>query len=296
MNRWLFHLAHAGDVTFDDDDRYAPASLGVEGFVHASHHDALEASAALYFKGAEPRAWVIDPRRLDVPLQLDATPRGPMPHIYGAVPRDAMRELSLADALAHADVVTGGRVLFVAFDGMTWLDLVGVLDPVSRIASMGIDRSLVCEVARATAEPIALSWCGLALSAPALRPDLSGVDVLVVPGGYGTRALERDADVVGWLRLFPANRLVASVCTGALLVGAAGRLRGKRAVTHHSEMARLAEHGATATPGARVVDEGQLITAGGVTCALDLGLHLVERLAGARARSVVAAQMEMPGA
>lgn len=128
-----------------------------------------------------------------------------------------------------------------------------------------------------------------------MRPPLDEFDVLVVPGGFGTRALEADVGIRDWLSSYPSNRITASVCTGSLLLGAAGRLEGRRATTHRSQMSRLAEYGATAVHE-RVVDEGQLITAGGVTAALDLGLHLVRRLAGSEVAEAIARQMEMPSA
>jgi cyclohexyl-isocyanide hydratase len=83
------------------------------------------------------------------------------------------------------------------------------------------------------------------------------------------------------------------VCTGALLLGAAGRLQRKRATTHHLFLDRLAAYGATAVRE-RVVDEGQLVTAAGVTSAIDLGLALVRRLEGDDVAEAIAAQMEVP--
>jgi transcriptional regulator GlxA family with amidase domain len=95
-----------------------------------------------------------------------------------------------------------------------------------------------------------------------------------------------------------------SVCTGARLLGAAGRLRGKRATTHHASLDMLAKHGAVvgsaeggttrtakAVPRTRVVRDGQLMTAGGVTSAMDLGLAIVDWLYGDEARARIAARM-----
>src|SRR5262249_36335319 len=97
---------------------------------------------------------------------------------------------------------------------------------------------------------------------------------------------------VDWLRTFPENRLAVSVCTGALLLGAAGRLHGKRATTHYTAMDRLADHGAIPTEE-RVVDEGSVITGGGVTSALDVGLHVVREIAGDEIARKIARQMEV---
>jgi len=115
---------------------------------------------------------------------------------------------------------------------------------------------------------------------------------MVVAGGPGTRVLENDQEAIAWLSTFPLNRITASVCTGALLLGAAGRLRGKHATTHRTMIKELARFGAISVPQ-RVVDEGQLVTAGGVTSGIELGLHLVRRLAGEEAHAKIAAQMEV---
>lgn len=303
--RWLFHLVRAEDLGWGSDGRYAPASLAREGFIHASYKDRVEESARLYFPAEDLpslRVLAIDPRRLDVPVVVADTPRGPMPHVHGSIPVDAVRVIGLDALEAHPDLVKGTRIALAAFPGLTLLDLVGPLDALSRIASMGFDPTTTCEVialARRRDEddaetdpPVVWSAWGAELVTARHRPPLEAFDVLVVPGGPGTRALEKDAEVIAWLATFPANRLLASVCTGALLLGAAGRLQGKRATTHHTMLADLARFGATAV-AERVVDEGQLVTAGGVTSGIDLGLHLVRRLAGDDAHAKIATQMEV---
>jgi putative intracellular protease/amidase/uncharacterized protein (DUF952 family) len=295
--RWIFHLVRDAELCFDSAGRYAPASLATEGFVHGSYREAVPQSARLYFAGGDrPRVLAIDPRRLDVPIDVAETPRGPMPHLRGSIARDAVRVISLDDVERHADVVVGTRIALVAFEGMTLLDLVGPLDAISRIATMGFDETTVCEVIALTAHPRGVVWSawGAELTAARYRPRLDDVDVLIVPGGHGTRALESDAGALEWIASFPENRLLASVCTGALLLAAAGRLRGVRAITHHTRIADLAQHGAIATEG-RVVDDGQRVTAGGVTAGIDLGIHLVRRLAGDDAAARIAAQMEIAG-
>lgn len=104
--RWLFHVAERGQLGRMADGRYAPASLAREGFVHASYREAVAESARLYFPvGAELVLFAIDPRRLDVPVEVVATPRGPMPHVRGAIPADALRELAWAELAAHDDEV-----------------------------------------------------------------------------------------------------------------------------------------------------------------------------------------------
>lgn len=215
--RWIYHLRERGAPI---GDRYAPESLAREGFVHGSFRDAVRESARLYFpERAELEILQIDPRRLDAAVEIADTPRGPMPHVHGAIPADAVRAtIDLATIEAMPDRVTGTRFAFVAFDGMTLLDLVGVLDPVSRIASMQIEPTTTCEVVSAT-RSVVWSACGAELRAARVRPDLSAFDVVVVAGGLGARALSEDREVVAWLAAFPKNRLVASVCTGGVTSG-----------------------------------------------------------------------------
>jgi transcriptional regulator GlxA family with amidase domain len=114
------------------------------------------------------------------------------------------------------------------------------------------------------------------------------VDVLVVPGGgwndrsrEGAWAQARRGELPAAIRArHEDGALVASVCTGAMLLAAAGLLDGRPAITHHAAIADLEKAGARVTH-ARVVDDGDIVTAGGVTSGLDLALHLVERHFGA---------------
>jgi putative intracellular protease/amidase/uncharacterized protein (DUF952 family) len=312
--RWLHHALPTEEwERAREESALAPASLAREGFVHTSYRDVVVASARLYLPQGRPITVLrVDPRRLDARIEVVETPRGAMPHVHGAIPRDAVIEaLDLdafeAEVLRSADHVpdrvTGTRFGFVAFAGMTLLDLVGVLDPIARIASMGFDRTSTCEVVAAgpseprdeRAPPRVSVWEGASatFSVERVRPPLEGFDVVVVPGGHGARVLEADLEVVAWLASFPPNRLTASVCTGALLLGAAGRLRGKRATTHASALGELARFGATAVRE-RVVEDGSVVTGAGVTAAIDVGLHLVTRILGDEAARRIAAQMEIP--
>ncbi len=104
--RWLYHVL-AADVTVADP--YSPPSLAQEGFVHCSFRDAVAESARLYFPvGARLRVLQIDPRRLRCELRVVDTPRGPMPHVHGAIPRAAIvRELSLDQLAAAPDELSG---------------------------------------------------------------------------------------------------------------------------------------------------------------------------------------------
>lgn len=120
----------------------------------------------------------------------------------------------------------------------------------------------------------------LAIEATAAFEDLPEPDVIVVPGGTGTRALLDDERLLAWLRgAHQTSTWTTSVCTGSLLLGAAGILDGIRATTHWLELDTLAEFGAQPT-AERVVFEGKIVTAAGVSSGIDMGLALAGRIAG----------------
>jgi cyclohexyl-isocyanide hydratase len=121
---------------------------------------------------------------------------------------------------------------------------------------------------------------GLQLVADTTLVEAPPLDVLLVPGGYGQEALMRDEAILSFLRhQAETARYVFSVCTGALLCGAADLLHGRRASTHWTAMAVLPYYGATPSEE-RVVVDGKLISAGGVTSGIDGALVLVALLRG----------------
>jgi transcriptional regulator GlxA family with amidase domain len=180
------------------------------------------------------------------------------------------------------------RAAFVIFEGMTALDFVGAYDPLTRLRTMRLREDFAWDVCAFTEE--VRDNTGLRFAPARIREPLDGYELLVVPGGYGTRELTEDAAFLDWLRTAAACELKTSVCTGSLLLGAAGFLQGRRATTHPSALEDLKKF--CAVSAERVVDEGDVITAGGVTAAIDLGLHLCERLAGAEAREKIRTQMD----
>lgn len=183
------------------------------------------------------------------------------------------------------------KAAFVIFDRMTSLDFIGFYDPVTRLKSMNIIDDFewrICSNARHVSDDR-----GLRFEADAVAESLDSYDLLFVPGGFGTRDLQHDDRFLDWLKTGQPAALKMSVCTGALLLGAAGFLRGRRATTHPSAYDELAPYCREVVKG-RALDEGDIITARGVSSGIDLGLHLVRRLAGADARDRIAAQMDYP--
>lgn len=165
------------------------------------------------------------------------------------------------------------EVGFLIFPQLQQLDLTG---PYEVLASLsGVRTRLIWKSLEAIP-----SSTGLVLMPDASFEDSPRLDILCVPGGVGINALLEDAEVIAFVRRSAEHaRYVTSVCTGALLLGAAGLLRGRRATTHWNARDLLPHFGAIRTD-ARVVRDGNLITAGGVTAGIDFGLAIVAELAG----------------
>jgi transcriptional regulator GlxA family with amidase domain len=182
------------------------------------------------------------------------------------------------------------RIAFLVFPRLTMLDLVGGYDALRRIATMGIDGDVSHRIIGT--EPEIVDETGLMLKPDAVYADLRDFDLLYVPGGFGTRSLMNDPRLLDYLRTWGRQRPIASVCTGALLLGGAGYLKGRRATTHHNAFDLLRPLCGEVVTDRRVVDEDPVITAGGVASSLDLGLYLVEKFWGKPARERIEAQME----
>jgi transcriptional regulator GlxA family with amidase domain len=120
-------------------------------------------------------------------------------------------------------------------------------------------------------------------------------EILVVPGGFGTRALVNNHVLIQWiLKVSGGAEVTMSVCTGALLLAKAGLLDGLRVTTHHSalDLLRQMAPGAVVDPGARFHDNGRIVTAAGISAGIDCSLHLVGRLLGDEVSAATAAHME----
>ncbi|HEY6729928.1 MAG TPA: DJ-1/PfpI family protein [Solirubrobacterales bacterium] len=110
--------------------------------------------------------------------------------------------------------------------------------------------------------------------------EVTAADIVLVPGGSGTRPLMQDEELLGWLReIDRTTKWTTSVCTGSLLLAAAGLLQSKRATGHWLYLEALREHGADPV-GGRYVEDGKVITAAGVSAGIDMALHLVSREVG----------------
>jgi len=187
------------------------------------------------------------------------------------------------------------KAALIVFDNMTSLDFIGFYDPLTRLKTMKFQDDFEWKVcAHSTKVNTQITDDrGLKIATDSVGESLAGYDLLFIPGGFGTRTLQHDRAFVDWIGSAQNTKLKTSVCTGALLLGAAGFLKGKRATTHPGAYKELEPYCATVVQQ-RIVDEGNVITGGGVSTSIDLGLHVVQRLAGADVRTRIAKQMDYP--
>jgi cyclohexyl-isocyanide hydratase len=171
------------------------------------------------------------------------------------------------------------------FPGLNQLDLTGPFEVLHRVPDARV-HLVWKEIAAVRADS------GLELCPTATFAGCPPLDVLFVPGGFGQWEVQTDEKALAFLRLQGAQaRFVTSVCTGALVLGAAGLLEGYQATTHWAYVDLLRAFGARYL-GGRVVEDRNRITGGGVTAGIDFGLRLMARLAGKPAAQMTELQLE----
>ncbi|MBM2619278.1 DJ-1/PfpI family protein [Actinoplanes sp. LDG1-06] len=176
------------------------------------------------------------------------------------------------------------QINFLLYDRMTALDVVGPYEVLSRLPGASV------LFVAAEPGPVRADTGSLALMADASLEDAPPADIVLVPGGYAPPLIDRR--VLDWVRAADTRSTwTTSVCTGSLVLAAAGLLEGRRATTHWLAMDRLAPSGAVPTPS-RVVIDGKYATAAGVSAGIDLALTLTERLAGAEFAQTVQLALE----
>lgn len=181
--------------------------------------------------------------------------------------------------------MTTTRIGLLLFPRMTQLDLTGPFEVFAKLP--GAEVLLLWK----TLQPVEAET-GLRMLPHATLRDCPPLDVVCVPGGPGVSALMEDAEVLAWLRTQAETaRYVSSVCTGSLVLGAAGLLRGKRATSHWASRDLLAAFGAIPT-AARVVRDGNLFTGGGVTAGIDFALTMVAEIASPMAAQLIQLAIE----
>jgi transcriptional regulator GlxA family with amidase domain len=173
------------------------------------------------------------------------------------------------------------RIAIAVFDGAEELDFVGPWEVLAAWRDSSPDDGIEVVLVAETAEPVTCAK-GMRVLPDVTWPELGDIDVLVYPGGLGTRAQLGDETIRARLRaLGQRGTLLTSVCTGALVYADAGLLDGRPATTYWSAFDLLRELGRDIDPRPeeRFVDNGEVITAAGVSAGIDMALHLVGRLA-----------------
>lgn len=177
------------------------------------------------------------------------------------------------------------QLVFPIFPNLTQLDFMGPVQVLSRLPGA------VVHVAAASLDPVPTD-CNVALVPNVSFADCPQADILCVPGGHGVRDALHDGAVVPFIAAQAIGaRWVTSVCTGAFLLGAAGLLQGKRATCHWGYTQLLPMVGAV-HQAARVVEDGNVITAGGVTSGIDFALTLIAREAGEEVARMIQLALE----
>ncbi|MGB5221159.1 MAG: DJ-1/PfpI family protein [Polyangiales bacterium] len=167
------------------------------------------------------------------------------------------------------------KIAIALFERVTALDAVGPYEVLQRLP--GAEVSFVGH----RKGEVSTDNGFLGLSVDYTFGEVPSPEILLIPGGFGTRALIDDAAILDWIRsAHETSRFTTSVCTGSLLLGAAGVLGGLSATTHFAARPLLAKYGATPSDE-RVVEEGKVITAAGVSSGIDMALLLAERLTDA---------------
>ncbi|MGN6665181.1 MAG: DJ-1/PfpI family protein [Solirubrobacterales bacterium] len=166
------------------------------------------------------------------------------------------------------------EIALLLYDGLAPLDAVGPYEVMRNVPGWEV-RTVAKEKGEIRSEDGSLG-----LLADRSLAEVDAPDVVLVPGGAGNRRLLGDAELLDWLReVDRETKWTTSVCTGSLLLGAAGLLDGKRATTNWLLLDALRDFGAEPV-GGRFVEDGKIVTAAGVTAGIDMALHLVAREAG----------------
>jgi len=166
------------------------------------------------------------------------------------------------------------KIVIPLYEGFTALDAIGPYEVLRSVPGWEVEF-----VAAARGE-VRTDSGAVGLSADRSFAEVGEPEILLVPGGIGTRRMMEDEELLDWLRRIDAtSKWTTSVCTGSLLLAAAGLLEGKRATGHWAWLEPLREHGADPV-GGRYVEDGKTITAAGVSAGIDMALYLVGREAG----------------
>lgn len=185
-------------------------------------------------------------------------------------------------------------VAILLFDNVELLDFAGPYEVFSSVRAADGSRPLRVVTVGAAAGPVRC-FNGLVVQIDYALADCPPVDILLIPGGNGTRAVARDAALVAWVQQVAAPaELVTSVCTGSFVLGAAGLLDGRPAATYWGSVEELRRRfpAIDVQEGVRYVDSGRIVTSAGVSAGIDMALYLVARLYGDDVAAATARDIE----
>jgi len=183
------------------------------------------------------------------------------------------------------------KVGFILFDQLTALDFIGFYDGITRLKTLGFKKELTWDLCALSNE--ISDDRGITFKINKVSPDLSEYDLIFVPGGMGTRALQYDTEFINWLKTAKDVPYKVSVCTGSLLLGAAGFLRNIKATTHPNGFDLLKQY-TDKVEKERIVKDSNVITGGGVATSVDLGLYICELIDGPETATKIQKQMDYP--
>jgi len=184
------------------------------------------------------------------------------------------------------------KIAYIIFDGITWLDFIGIYDPISRLKSLNYLPDLTWEICSFT--KTASDNFGLEMKPNEIQNSLAGFDAIIIPGGLGTRQLQFDNEFINWIKTSEKTKYKISICTGSLILGASGFLKDKNATTNYQEYKTLKPYCKKVSKD-RIVEDHNVITAGAVSASIDLGLYLCEKWAGSEAREEIKRRMDYKG-
>jgi len=185
------------------------------------------------------------------------------------------------------------NIALILFEGLTFLDFVGFYDVITRLKEVESKSEIfgdfswdLCGLTEEVSD-----GTGLRIKVDRIKPDLSNYDMIFIPGGLGTRELKDNKEFIDWIKGARNVKYKVSVCTGSLILGAAGFLRNKKATTHPLAY-DLLEPYCEEVIRTRIVKDLNTITGGGVSTSIDLGLYVAEQLVGKKETQKIREKMD----
>ncbi|MFC5403438.1 DJ-1/PfpI family protein [Cohnella soli] len=180
---------------------------------------------------------------------------------------------------------------FILFDDMTMLDFSGFHNAVTWLKKCGVMDDLTWDYCSGSST--VRDDRGMVVQADAVYPDLSTYDLIFIPGGIGTRTLIHDQAFIEWIRAAKDVPYKFSVCTGALVLGAAGFTKD-RTITTNPLSLELLEPYCKEVVKARAMRDGDVFTGGGITASIDLGLFFIETITNRAIMQEIQLRMDYP--